>query len=243
MQAGDQLFDFRVDERLATADRHHRGLALLGRGEALLERDHVLEIGGILADAATTGAGQVAGVKRLQLEDHRELRSSRQLVLHDVRGDFDRQGQGKTHTGKINRISRKRNLGSGSNSQSQSPLDRLNRHRHSAKRHIRGGSRANGSWALCIPARLRFGGRNMPVLQKKRRRGGGIGAVKSATAGRGQHHGGQKRPQGETTVLNSLHSPKDREEHRGGNRLFRNPGVGFLPRKRTRHSTSPNVGQ
>ena len=100
MQTGDQLLDLGIDQRFAAADGHHRRLALDRRREALLERHHILEVGRVLADASATGAGQVAGVERFELEDHRELRGPRDLVLDDVRSDLDRQGEGKTHTRK-----------------------------------------------------------------------------------------------------------------------------------------------
>jgi hypothetical protein len=65
--------------------------------EALFQRHHVLEIRGIFADAAATGAGQIAGVQRFQLKDHRETGRFLDLMLDDVSGDFRRQSQGESH--------------------------------------------------------------------------------------------------------------------------------------------------
>ena len=67
------------------------------RREALFQRHHVLEGRGIFADAAAAGAGEVAGVQRFELQDHREFRRLAQFVFDDVAGDFFRQREGETH--------------------------------------------------------------------------------------------------------------------------------------------------
>lgn len=98
-ETGDQLLDLGVDEGFTAADRHHRSIALGSGGEALLERDDVLQAGGILTDASTAGAGEVAGVERLQLQDHRELRGATEAMPDDVLGDLGGQRERKTHGG------------------------------------------------------------------------------------------------------------------------------------------------
>lgn len=90
-QADDQFLDLRVNQWFAAADGYHRRVAILCGREALLERHHVLQRCGILADAAAAGAGEVAGVQRLKLQDHGELWGLAELMLDDVTGDFDRQ--------------------------------------------------------------------------------------------------------------------------------------------------------
>ena len=66
----------------------HRRAAFLGGRQAFLERHHVLEAGGILADAAAAGAGEIARVKRLELQHQRKSGRAQQLVFDDVTGDF-----------------------------------------------------------------------------------------------------------------------------------------------------------
>ena len=84
---GDQLADARVDHRLAAADRDDRGAALVDRVEALLDRELLLDRRLVLADPAAAGAGQVAGVQRLEHQDQREPLGPRELLLGDVAGD------------------------------------------------------------------------------------------------------------------------------------------------------------
>src|SRR5262249_30709184 len=52
---------------------------------------------GVLADAAAAGAGEVAGVQRLEHEHQREARHAPQLVAGDVPGHRRGQGERKTH--------------------------------------------------------------------------------------------------------------------------------------------------
>ena len=65
--------------------------------EAVLQAHHVLEIGGILADPPAAGAGEVAGVQRLQLQHQGKSWSALDSVFNDVRGDFRRQRQWESH--------------------------------------------------------------------------------------------------------------------------------------------------
>ena len=65
--------------------------------KAFFQRHHVLEARGIFADAAAAGAGEVAGVQRFELQDHRKLGRLAELVLDDVTGDFFRQRKGESH--------------------------------------------------------------------------------------------------------------------------------------------------
>ena len=96
-QTGDEFFDLRVDEGFATADGHHRGITLRGGRKALLQRHHVLETGGIFADAAAASAGQIAGVQRFQLQHHGKFWRTCDFMLDDMTGNLDRQGQRETH--------------------------------------------------------------------------------------------------------------------------------------------------
>ena len=97
MQTGHEFLDLRIDQGLAAADGDHGRVALGRGGQALLERHHVFERRGILADAAAAGAGEVAGVQRLELEHHRELAGAFELMFDDVPGDLGRRREGKTH--------------------------------------------------------------------------------------------------------------------------------------------------
>ena len=63
-----ERFDLRINQRLAAANGNHGRVAFLGRAEAILQRQDVLERSGIFANPSATGAGQVAGVQRLQLQ-------------------------------------------------------------------------------------------------------------------------------------------------------------------------------
>jgi hypothetical protein len=92
-----QFLDLRVDQRLAAADADHRRVALRGGSEAVLQAHHILEAGGIFADAPAAGTGKVAGVQRLKLEHHRKLWRLAQLVFDDVGGDLRRQREGEAH--------------------------------------------------------------------------------------------------------------------------------------------------
>ena len=94
---GDQLADAGVDHRLAAADRDDRGAALVDGVEAFLDRELLLDRRFVLADPAAAGAGQVAGVQRLEHQDHREPLGPRQLLLDDVAGDPGRHLQRESH--------------------------------------------------------------------------------------------------------------------------------------------------
>ena len=64
--AGDQFADLRVHHRLAAADRNHGRAALVDRGQALFERYALGDGGFVFADSAAAGAGEIAGVQRLE---------------------------------------------------------------------------------------------------------------------------------------------------------------------------------
>ena len=89
MDAGNQLFDLRINQGFSTANRYHWGIALGRRSEAGLERNHVLEAGRVLTDASASSAGEVARVQWLKLEHHGEAGGPLQLVLHDVPGNLN----------------------------------------------------------------------------------------------------------------------------------------------------------
>ena len=96
-QAVDEFLDLRINQRFAAADGNHRRITFHGRFKAFFQRHHVLERRGIFADAAAAGAGQVAGMQRFELQDHRELGRLAELVLDDVTGNFFGQRKGKSH--------------------------------------------------------------------------------------------------------------------------------------------------
>ena len=96
-QAVDEFLDLRINQRFAAANGNHRRVAFHRGLQALLQRHHVLERRGIFADAPAAGAGEVAGVQRFELQDHRKLRRLAQLVLDDVAGDFFRQRKWESH--------------------------------------------------------------------------------------------------------------------------------------------------
>ena len=96
-QTGHQLLDLGINQRFATADGNHGRITVDGRLQAVLQGHHVLEAGGVLANATAAGAGEVAGVQRFQLQHHCESRRSGELMTDDVTGNLDRQGQRKSH--------------------------------------------------------------------------------------------------------------------------------------------------
>ena len=96
-QPGHQFLDLGIDQRFAAANRNHRRAALLRGRQAILEGHHVLEAGGILANAATAGAGQIAGVERFELQHQGKPGRAQDLVLDDVTGDLDRQRERESH--------------------------------------------------------------------------------------------------------------------------------------------------
>ena len=90
----------RVWEALVRPGRKVRSgerIAFDGGLKALFQRHHVLEARGVFADAPTARAGEIAGVQRFELQDHRKFRRLAQFVFDDVTGDFFRQRKGKSH--------------------------------------------------------------------------------------------------------------------------------------------------
>ena len=61
-----QLADLRVHHRLPAADRDHGRAALIHRHQAFFERHALGDAGLVFADAPAAGAGEIAGVQRLQ---------------------------------------------------------------------------------------------------------------------------------------------------------------------------------
>src|ERR1019366_8428747 len=78
-----QLADLRIHHGFAAADGNHRRAALIHRGQALLERHPLGDGGFVLAYAPAAGAGEVAGVQRLQHQDDGEA-----LADHGMRLPF-----------------------------------------------------------------------------------------------------------------------------------------------------------
>lgn len=87
----------RVNKRFAAADGNHRRVAFLGRPEAILQTHHILERGGIFPNSPATGAGEITGMQRLELQHRGELLRAAELMPDHVRSDFSRKRQGKPH--------------------------------------------------------------------------------------------------------------------------------------------------
>ena len=64
--------DLGIDHRLAAANADDRSAGLIDRCQALLEAQLLLDGLGVFADAAAAGAGEVAGVQRLQHQHQRK---------------------------------------------------------------------------------------------------------------------------------------------------------------------------
>ena len=97
MQTLDELFDLRVDERLAAADRDHRCVALHRRGKAILQRQQIFQGSGILTNPSAPGARKIAGVQRFELQDSGKLFRPTNFVADDVGGNLCREGERKSH--------------------------------------------------------------------------------------------------------------------------------------------------
>ena len=95
--AVDQFFDLRIDQWFAAANTDHRSVALRRCLEAFFQRHDVLERRGVFANTTATGARQITGVQRFELQNHRELRGFAQFMFDDVAGDFRRQREGESH--------------------------------------------------------------------------------------------------------------------------------------------------
>ena len=62
----DKDFDVRINQRFAAADAYNGRAALVHGGQALVDRKPAGQRVGIFADPAAAGAGQIAGVQRLE---------------------------------------------------------------------------------------------------------------------------------------------------------------------------------
>ena len=100
-QAGDEILDVRVDQRLAPADRNHRRPALRRGTQAVFQRHDLLQRGRILADAPAAGAGEVAGVERLQLQDRRKFLNAPDFFSDDMARNPGGQRERKPHRARI----------------------------------------------------------------------------------------------------------------------------------------------
>src|SRR5215469_5059637 len=87
-QPGHQALDLRIDQRLTTTDRNHRRVALRRGLKAILQRHYIFHRGRILPDTSATGAGQIAGMERLELKNGGELLCAPHFVPNNVPGDF-----------------------------------------------------------------------------------------------------------------------------------------------------------
>src|SRR5262249_20883417 len=89
--------DLGVDHRLAAADADDGGAGLVDGGEALGEGELFLDGLRVFADAAAAGAGEVAGVQRLQHQHQREALLALDRLARHVRRHVRRQAERETH--------------------------------------------------------------------------------------------------------------------------------------------------
>jgi len=75
-EARYQLFDLWINQWFAAANGNHRCVALGGGSQTVFQTHHVLEAGGVFADAPATGAGQIARVQRFKLQHQRKFRGA-----------------------------------------------------------------------------------------------------------------------------------------------------------------------
>ena len=94
---GHQLFDPWIDHRLAAADAHARRAALVDGRQAFVDRQLVLDGAGVFANPPAAGAGQVAGVQRLEHQHQRKFLFAGQLLLQQVTGHRARERKRKAH--------------------------------------------------------------------------------------------------------------------------------------------------
>ena len=66
-------------------------------GQALVQRQLLLQRVGVFADPPAAGAGQVAGVQRFEHQHQRKPPLARQLLLQQIAGQRAGEGKGKTH--------------------------------------------------------------------------------------------------------------------------------------------------
>src|SRR4029453_9810224 len=69
---------------------------------------HFLQRGGVFANPSATGAGQVAGVQRLELKDRGELLCATQLMPDHVGRNFRGEREGKSHKSEDSNKTRRR---------------------------------------------------------------------------------------------------------------------------------------
>ena len=95
--AGHDLLDLRMQQRLTAGNRHHRRTAFIHRGEALLGREmRPQHVGGML-DLATAATGEVAAKKRLEHEHERVAGVAPQPLHGHVLQDGHHLSNGHTH--------------------------------------------------------------------------------------------------------------------------------------------------
>lgn len=92
-----QFSNFRIDERFTAANADNRGSSLVNTVQALLKRQLVPDGRGIFANAATAGAGQVAGVKGLKHENQREALLTGDFLAGDIASHLGGERKGKAH--------------------------------------------------------------------------------------------------------------------------------------------------
>jgi len=96
-EAGDDLVDLRMQQRLAAGDADHGGFAFLDGFEALLGCQVFLEnVGGVL-DFSAAGAGEIAAEEWLEHEDERISLSAGEFLPQHVACDGPHLGDWNSH--------------------------------------------------------------------------------------------------------------------------------------------------
>ncbi len=80
----DDAVDLRMDEGLAARDRDDGGAAFLGRGPAFFGRKALAQDIGWILDFPAARALEVAGEKRLELEDQRVSLDALELARENI---------------------------------------------------------------------------------------------------------------------------------------------------------------
>ena len=91
------LVNLGVHQRLAAGDGHHGRAALLDGGHGLLDGHALAQRRDRMLDLAAAGAGEVAGIERLELDDERELFAPAQPLCHEIAGNGHRLPQRNAH--------------------------------------------------------------------------------------------------------------------------------------------------
>jgi hypothetical protein len=87
--AGRDLLDLAVEQRLAAGDRHDGRAALVHRLETGLDREALIKDRIGVVDLAATHAGEIAAEQRLEHEHQRIALDALEPLLGEIRADAD----------------------------------------------------------------------------------------------------------------------------------------------------------